>query len=154
MKRYVKNSDVVHLNAWNQVMADVAKQYGKSVLFVLHAAPFSKEFYEQISSFVDIILAPSQFILKIERPKLSGMRTIVIHHGVDTELFSTSIPRPVAKRKLGLPENARVILWNDRISPEKDLKTVLEASRILLRERRDVIVYIKGRAVNKEYYDS
>lgn len=63
----------------------------------------------------------------------------MIHHGVDTELFNHSIPREVARRKIGLPLNAKVVLWNDRISPKKDLETFIESMEHVLSEMKGSI---------------
>jgi glycosyltransferase involved in cell wall biosynthesis len=98
-------------------------------------------------------VAPSNFTRQGEEVKIGSRRIVVIHHGVDTELFNTSTPRELARRRLGIPLNARVILWNDRISPEKDLETFIDAAEYILREAGDAYIYIKGRAIVKHYYE-
>jgi glycosyltransferase involved in cell wall biosynthesis len=107
----------------NADLAKMAKKLGKPVVVVLHAAPFPKEAYNAINDYVGIYVALSNFTKIHEESKIGSKRVVVIHHGVDTELFNPSIPREVARRKLGIPLNVKVILWNDRISPEKDLRT-------------------------------
>jgi len=150
----IKKANVVHLNSLNVNLARAAKKLGKSVVVVLHAAPFPKEAYDAINDYVDVYVAPSNFTKSIEESKIGSKKVAVIHHGIDTELFSTSIPREIARRKLGIPLNAKVILWNDRISPEKDLRTFLQATEIILREVKEACIYIKGRAIVKSYYES
>jgi hypothetical protein len=49
------------------------------------------------------------------RRGMGSKGVFVIQHGVDTALFNTSIAREEAKRKIGIPLNAKVVLWNDRI---------------------------------------
>jgi hypothetical protein len=68
------------------------------------------------------------------------------------KFFNESILKEVARKILGLPRDSKIILLNDRISPEKDMATFIKVSEILLKTRSDIFVYIKARAVNKEYY--
>lgn len=147
-----KHVDIVHMNSFDLDLARKAKNMGKPIIFVLHAAPFSEQIYGLANDYVDIYVAPSNFTLFQERTKITKPIT-VIYHGIDTEIFNPSISREHARRILGLPLKAKIILWNDRISPEKDLETFLEASEIILKEVKDVFIYVKGRAVVKNYYD-
>ncbi len=150
--RIISKVDVIHLNAWNRGIAEIARQRSKPVIFVLHAAPFDREFYREISDYVDVFVAPSIFTFNQERDKIGGKKIVIIHHGVNRKLFNESIPREEARKILGLPRDSKVILWNDRISPEKDITTFIKASETLLKTRSNIFVYIKGRAVNKDYY--
>lgn len=68
-------------------------------------------------------------------------------------MFNPTISCETARRKLGIPLNAKVILWNDRISSEKNLEIFVEAMRYVIREIKETYVYIKGRAVVKKYYE-
>ncbi len=149
----LRRADVVHLNSLNVELAKEAKELGKPVVAVLHAAPFPRDAYEAINDYVDVYVAPSNFTRQGEEAKIGSKRIVVIHHGVDTELFNPSTPRELARRRLGIPLNARVILWNDRISPEKDLETFIDAAEHILREVGEAYIYIKGRAVVKHYYE-
>jgi glycosyltransferase involved in cell wall biosynthesis len=149
----MRRADVVHLNSLNVELAKEAKRLGKPVVAVLHAVPFPRDAYEAINDYVDVYVAPSNFTRQGEEVKIGSKRIVVIHHGVDTELFNPSTPRELARRRLGIPLNARVILWNDRISPEKDLETFIDAAEYILREVREAYIYIKGRAIVKHYYE-
>jgi D-inositol-3-phosphate glycosyltransferase len=88
-----------------------------------------------------------------EHSKIGSKRIIVIHHSVDTELFNPSMSREMARKKLNVPLKAKVILWNDRVSPEKDLGLFLDALELVFSELKDVFVYIKGRSVVDGYYE-
>jgi glycosyltransferase involved in cell wall biosynthesis len=149
----MRRADVVHLNSLNTELARRAKELGKPVVAVLHAAPFPREVYEAINDYVDVYVAPSNFTRQGEETKIGSKRIVVIHHGVDMELFNPGIPPELARRKLGIPLDARIILWNDRISPEKDLETFIAAAEHVLREVKEAYIYIKGRAIVKHYYE-
>jgi glycosyltransferase involved in cell wall biosynthesis len=150
----VKKADLVHLNSLNVKLVKMAKKLNKPVIAVTHAAPFPKEAYDAINDYVDVYVAPSNFTKTHEGSKIDSKKVVVIYHGIDTELFNPNISRETARRKLGFPLKAKIILWNDRISPEKDLRTFLQATEIILREVKEVYIYIKGRAIVKSYYES
>ncbi|MEO0252245.1 MAG: glycosyltransferase family 4 protein [candidate division WOR-3 bacterium] len=155
LKKLIKRGSVhvIHLNDLNTPLEvlRVGKEAGIPIVFVLHAAPIPEETYRQISDFIDLYIAPSRFTLSVEKEKIGGKGAVIIHHGIDVNEFKP-MPKGYARRKLGFAIDNKIVLWNDRISPEKDIKTFLEAIPIVLKENRNIIFYIKGRAVVKNYY--
>ena len=149
--RFLRKVDVVHLNSLNTELAKKAKELGKPVVSVLHAAPFPKEVYDEINDYVDVYVAPSNFTKQNEKTRTGSKNIVVIHHGIDMELFNPTIPREEARRKLRVPLNVKVVLWNDRIAPGKDLESFIEAMEYVLEGIKDIYVYIKGRTVVKDY---
>ncbi|MEM1831158.1 MAG: glycosyltransferase family 4 protein [Desulfurococcaceae archaeon] len=144
--------DVIHMNSLSLSIGALreAKRLCIPVLYVLHTAPISEEIYRLLDEYVDLYVAPSHFTLINEKKKFKK-QAIVIHHGIDTEEFK-SYPKEEARSKMKLPLHGKVVLWNDRISPEKDLKSFLEAIPLILKECRDCYFYIKGRGVVKKYW--
>jgi glycosyltransferase involved in cell wall biosynthesis len=66
---------------------------------------------------------------------------IVPVYGVDTAIFRpTDEPRPVLRRRLGLPESETLLFFSSRVAPEKDAATVLKAAGLLAREGMPVRV--------------
>jgi len=155
LKKLIKRGSVhvIHLNDLNTPLEvlRVGKEVGIPIVFVLHTAPIPEETYRQISDFIDLYIAPSRFTLSVEKEKIGGKESVIIHHGIDINEFKP-MPKDYARRKLGFATDNKIVLWNDRISPEKDIKTFLEAIPIVLKENRNLIFYIKGRAVVKNYY--
>jgi len=153
LERYLKRVDLLHLNGFN-LPIDVLRRFkkmGKPVVFVLHTAPLNRNIYSVLNEVVDLYIAPSYFTLNNEINKL-GKRAIVIRHGIDVEEFKP-IPKPLARAKLSLPKSTKkIILWNDRISPEKDLETFLRAIPLVLKECKECYFYIKGRAIDRNYW--
>jgi len=153
VEHYAKKVNLIHLNGLNLPMTTLFKfknDMGKPILFVLHSAPLSTDVYEVLNDVVDTYVAPSNFTLSQEASKIRK-RAVVIHHGIDVEEFKP-MPKNIARMKLGFPLNRKVILWNDRISPEKDIETLLKAIPLVLRECKECYFYIKGRGVNKGYW--
>jgi glycosyltransferase involved in cell wall biosynthesis len=107
--------------------------------------------HEQLSSLrkmiskVDAVVVPSEFMAKIMREKV-GYNPIAIYHGINTSLFRP-IDSRLARAKLGIPANRRVVLWQQRISPEKDLKTLIDAIPIVVKTIPSSLFIIRGRAV-------
>ena len=144
--------DIIHLNSLNFPKKALleAKARGLPVVFVLHLAPMNEELYRSIEEYVDVYVAPSEFTLRTEGGKLR-CRAVIIHHGIDVTEFRP-LSKSLSRTRMHLPLNRKIVLWNDRISPEKDLKTLLEAIPLVLREFRDTFFYVKGRGVNNEYF--
>jgi len=154
LKRLAKKIHLVHLNGLNIPLETLQefKKFNKPILFVLHTAPIDLEVYSVLNEVVDLYVAPSYFTLSQESKKLNKRTKVkVIYHGIDTNEFKP-IPKMIARRKFGLPMDKKIILWNDRISPEKDIEVLLKAIPLVLREHNDCYFYIKGRAVNKDYW--
>lgn len=143
--------DVLHLNAKSKFCEKILTMSKRPKIFVLHEAPLQRGWYEKFKDFVDVFVAPSEFTATNEACKI-GYKPVVIHHGVNTFLFNTTIPKCVAREKLGIPPDSRVVLWNDRISPEKDLLTFLQAIPTIAREVPNTLFYIKGRACVHTYF--
>ena len=130
LAKRLKNFDILHVNAISDYTKKVLRLGSGAKILVLHTAPLPEELYSEIGDYVDVFVAPSNFTLKCEKLKMrkyTNKPMVVIHHGIDTSFFNTSISVEEARKKLGLPANRKVVLWNDRISPEKDLKTFLKA---------------------------
>ncbi len=123
----MRKADIVHLNSLSIELAKKAKTFGKPVIAVLHTAPFPEEVYNSIDDYIDVYVAPSNFTRQSEEAKIGSNKIVVIHHGVDMELFNPRIPKEEARRRFGIPLNAKVILWIDRISLEKDLETFIRS---------------------------
>ena len=149
---YFNRFDLLHLNSASPFGIKLMELSKKPKLFVLHQAPLSELFYKQVSSHVDLFVAPSEFTAEGETEKI-GFKPLVIHHGVNTEIFNTSLSVLAARKTLGLPLNAKIVLWNDRFSVEKDLHTFLEAIPLITKEVPNVYFFIKGRAVDKTYFN-
>lgn len=66
---------------------------------------------------------------------------VVIPHGVDTDRFR---PVPGARRSLGIPLGADVVLYAGRLSHEKGVDELLRAAARLVRERPWLHLYIAG----------
>jgi len=152
LRKYFNRFNVLHLNsARSSLVRKIVRLSNRPKILVLHQAPLPETIYDEIADFIDVFVAPSEFTAKNEMKKI-GSKPIVIHHGVNTKLFNPFISKEVARRILRIPLNSKVVLWNDRISPEKDLKTMFKAIPLIAKEVHEIYFYIKGRAVDRKYF--
>jgi len=152
-----KNYDIIHLN---RVVKDFCETKVPKIL-TLHGicSDFEQCFdsfdacnvLREIQKCVEVIVAPSNHCAKAVK-EACKIDVEVIHHGIDTEIFNPYIISKCKARKiLGLPLHNAIILWNARISPEKNLEMALKVLKRILKERKDVILLIKGRAADRNY---
>jgi alpha-1,6-mannosyltransferase len=86
------------------------------------ATQYIKRLYREF----DLVLAPSQYITQ----KLSDMGIKQVRYqplGVDTKIFSPERFNKHLRSHLGLPEDARLLLYAGRFTKEKDLPLLIKA---------------------------
>jgi len=161
IERFATNFDVIHLNnpndpvTWKLLKVDAPK------LFVLHGsldviderrAKIVCRRLKEINSIVDAFVAASHHAAGTVR-KWCGFMPLVIHHGVDTSIFNPyNISRHEARKRLCFPYNRKIILWVGRIDPVKNLSMALRALEKIVKEDRDVLLLVKGRAVDEQHF--
>ncbi|MEM0235475.1 glycosyltransferase family 4 protein [Thermofilum sp.] len=161
IERFATNFDVIHLNnpndpvTWKLLKVDAPK------LFVLHGsldviderrAKIVCRRLKEINSIVDAFVVASHHAAGTVR-KWCGFMPLVIHHGVDTSIFNPyNISRHEARKRLWIPYNRKIILWVGRIDPVKNLSMALRALEKIVKEDRDVLLLVKGRAADEQYF--
>ena len=78
----------------------------------------------------DLVLAPS--MVMVERLRELGIQRVLQQPlGVDTEIFTPRRAAPALREHLGLPADARLLVYAGRFAREKNLPLLLEAVRRL-----------------------
>jgi len=153
-RRIKKRYHVLHLNRYDKEL--LARDSPK--IFTVHGSldipdRDACDKLVKISKFVDTIIASTHHSAKTIK-ETCGIDAEVIHHGIDTEIFNPYIiSQEKARRTLKLPLDKKIILWVARIGPEKNLEMALKAMQIVAKERKDVMLLVKGRAINRSYYE-
>jgi len=152
LRNYLAKFDVIHITGFTSFIRKLVKGSCKPTILTL-GIPLPKE-YEDLLDYVDVIVAPSRFTSQCSKenvPQISNLQNkiLIIPWGVNTTLFNPLISRDYSRECLNIPKDKKVILWNSRISPEKDLETLIEAAELVA---RNVLFYIKGRGLNKQYW--
>ena len=157
-EKYFSSFDVLHLNNYYSSYIGSASKVGVPKILTLHGPMLAKEnsskklnFLIELLAQMNFVTTPSKFMAEVVKEKL-GYEPIVIYHGVNTELFNSSILRSSARNHLGMPATEKVIFWNSRFSPEKDLKTLIDAMPKVVKEVPSVLFLIKGRSVGQKHY--
>ena len=83
---------------------------------------------------------------------VQGARVTVIPFGINNAVPNTSLTPGDAKRRLGLREDERAILFFGRITPYKGLEYLIAAFRQVLARRDNYRLIIAGRPDNCEEY--
>ncbi len=92
---------------------------------------------------MDAVIATSRATAGyLERPEAAE----VILHGIDTASFRPAADRAALRRRLGLPEDARIVGCFGRIRAQKGTDVFLEAMLEVMATRPDVHALILGRA--------
>jgi len=147
-----KNYDIIHLNHYDEEL--LTRNSPK--IFTLHGSldepnPNACDMLRKIQRYVNVIVAPTNHSAKTVK-EACGLNVKVIYHGVDTEIFNPyTISQYKAKKILKLPLNRMVVLWIGRISPEKNLEMALKVLEKVIKERKDIVLMIKGRAIDQSY---
>jgi len=150
--------DVIHLNKTKDELTDIALKTEVPKVFTFHGS-LDPDHEKDVNSSCECLrkIADKAVFVAISQhssntlAKYCNIKARVIHNGVDVSLFNPLLPKIEARRKLRLPLDKRIILWSGRIDPDKRLDTLLRIAPEILRERKDVIILVKGRTINKGY---
>ncbi len=93
----------------------------------------------------DTVIAPSKYIKGILRRKL-GLKNdiIVIPSGIELDRHVVRIPKRSARKKLGIGQDEKVIMYLGRVSWEKNLSFLVKAAKALETEGFKLIIAGNG----------
>ncbi len=78
----------------------------------------------------------------------------VVYSGMDTSLFANAVPEAELQEKLGIPDDARVIVTVARLFPEKGYEYVVPAAAKVIAEFPDTHFLVVGDGPMKEEIDA
>ena len=108
----------------SDVVGTVARRLGPPAATVMRS--YLRAFYRRC----DLVLTPSEFMRR--RLLGWGVENVVVRPlGVDLKIFNPRARTPMLRRELGLPPNARVLVYAGRFAREKNLPVMLAAFRRL-----------------------
>lgn len=158
--KFAKKFNIIHLNRPDGTMTDKLLRTSIPKIFVFHGSldviderrtSITCQRLETIYSKVDAFVTASNHAAETVNA-LCGFKPIVIRHGVDTSIFNPYyISRENARRKLSIQRDKKVILWVGRIDPIKNLSMIINMLPNIVREQKNVLLLVKGRAVDKSY---
>ena len=143
--------DLVHGNFWMSgwVATELRRRLGIPVIQIFHAMGKTKRRHQKkvdtspgdrIKTEIDIIRQVDRIIAQCpnERSELikdygaNSNKIVLIPSAVNTRIFKP-VDRDAARRRIGLDINDKVIVYVGRMLPRKDIRNVIHALAILLR---------------------
>ena len=154
--------DLIHahfLGVSGYVGAILKHRYDKPLILTAHGGdvydlPFRDEWHQALARYVlnkaDRIITVSQFNAeKLLSLGVSSNKLRIIPNGYDEKLFKP-IPLHVARKKLGLPINKKVLLSVGNLVNVKGHTYLVDAMQFVLKKRKDIILIIIGSGPLKE----
>lgn len=155
------NSDLVHLNMPESPLTDKILKTDIPKVFTFHGSldPIHVSNISsvcrrlrEINDKVDAFVAVSNHSAKTIEESCN-FKPIVIHNGIDITLFNPfNITKEEARKRLSLPQGRKIILWSARIDTDKGLHLLIKALPRIKKELNDVMVIVKGRTIDKSYF--
>jgi 1,2-diacylglycerol 3-alpha-glucosyltransferase len=136
---FVNNRHIVeHYYPKNKSVKRIASSYMKKYL---------RFFYKRCDS----VIAPSETV-KNMLYKNGIKSTYVVPNSIDTSKFNNKISGERIRKRYGIKERDKVILYVGRLSAEKRIETMLKASKLLMQKDEHVKVLITGKGPAESYY--
>jgi 1,2-diacylglycerol 3-alpha-glucosyltransferase len=108
---------------------------------------YTKFFYRKC----DLTIAPSQAIEDLlSRHGIAD--TAVVPNGVDLRRFNRGVSGDGVRRRLGIRDSDKVVLYLGRVSREKKIEVMIRAAKRVLRDRKDVVFVIGGTGPAQDHY--
>ncbi len=98
----------------------------------------------------DLVIAPSPGVLEVLRELGVHSPIKVIPNGIDLTPFQNLPQHPATRAEIGLPEDALVLMYVGRVSPEKNLAFLLRSFFGVAAVRPEVVLAIVGHGPEME----
>ncbi|OAB46218.1 glycosyltransferase family 4 protein [Paenibacillus glacialis] len=159
--------DLIHANSIRAgIMAGLFRWYHRlPVVWHLRDMPPQGYMGKLVRKFVgrtaQALIGISESVIQgIDHPSVSG-RCHLVHNGVELRSFNTEVRQEIRERirlELRTPKEARVLAIIGQIAPWKRQEDAIEAFASLVREDRNVVLWIIGEAKfrqeNERYLDT
>ncbi len=160
----VKSSDLVHVHGHpylsSLIAAEIAKRYEKPVILTQHNTfiKYDRGSWELAERFNDavvgkLVLRAANRIVTVSnatKDYVFGLgadagKTTVLHNGVDVERFKP-VPalREKTRSRLGIPQEARVVLSVRRLVYKNGIDTLIESAKSAIESNRQVFFLVVG----------
>jgi UDP-glucose:(glucosyl)LPS alpha-1,2-glucosyltransferase len=137
--------DIFHAHQLEFEVSDFRKKIGDKTKIVVHA--HVTRTFNPSWGVADAYIAVSEYIKNRLIERGFNERLIsVVSNGVDTELFcpASSAKKEELKIKLGIPKDAKVVLFAGRKQEIKGFEVFLEVGKRLLEKHKDVVLVAVG----------
>ena len=166
----LKNYDVImsHQYPMNLVAYHAKKRYNVKYIYYNHGIgyselfgnPFEKMYMKLFGFFnklslknVDSAISISKF-MQSELKKETGLESKVIYNKIDKRKFRKGIDGGKIRKKLGIKNNEKLLLFVGRLSPHKNVHVLLEIFNIVNKEIPNAKLIIVGKPTFPKYFES
>jgi len=164
----LKDYDVVisHLYPMNILASKAKEKYNVKYVYHNHgigyselfANPFEKAYMRLFNYFTksslknaDSAVSVSRF-LQGELKKETGIDSEVVYNKIDSR-YKKGIDGTAVRKKLGIKSNEKLLFFIGRISPHKNIHTLLKIFEIVNEEMPNTKLLIAGKPTFKRYYN-
>jgi len=164
----LKEYDLVisHLYPMNIIASKAKEKYNVKYIYHNHgigysdlfANPFEKAYMKLFSRFtksslknVDSAVSVSRF-LQGELKKETGIDSEVVYNKIDSR-YKKGIDGKAVRKKLGIKNNEKLLFFIGRLSPHKNIHTLLKIFDIVNEEMPNAKLLIAGKPTFKRYYN-
>ena len=116
---------------------------GSDVLLLTQQAAWRRRILDVLHDADAVITVGQDLKTRLVELGIAPEKVHLVPRGVDTELFKPG-DRTLARRRLQIPENARVLLWVGRMVEIKGLDVLLAAAERLYQHQLDLRIYLVG----------
>lgn len=133
--------------------------FSKKVVWECHALPQNKDFYaKNINALSHLIVLTGKMKEELVKSGVDEKKILISPDAVDLDIFNIKLDRDEARKELGLPTDKTILGYTGSFKTkgmDKGIAVILEALKIVLQDRKDVIfIAVGGSAEDIEYYQS
>ena len=129
----------------------VEHYYPKSRPLKKFASTYMKKYLRFFYRRCDGVIAPSVTVEKMLYK--GGIKNLyVVPNSIDTSKFNNKVSGDKIRKKYGIKDRDKVLLYVGRISAEKRIETMLKAAKLLMDKDDKIKVIIAGKGPSEAYY--
>jgi len=159
------NLVISHQYPMNSIASEAKRHYGIRYIYYNHGVGYSELFSNPLEKFymrlfgyfnklslnnVDSAVSVSKF-LRDELKKEAGIDSEVVYNKIDSR-YKKGINGRIIRKKLGVKNNEKLLFFIGRLSPHKNVHTLLKIFDIVSEEMPDAKLLIAGKPTFKRYY--
>lgn len=166
--RKLKDYDMVmsHQYPMNLIASKAKKKYKIRYIYHNHGIGYSELFSSPLEKFymklfgylnkmslknVDSVVSVSKF-LRDELKKETGIDSEVVYNKIDSK-YKKGVNGSEIRKKLGIKNNEKLLFFIGRLSPHKNIHTLLKIFDIVNEEMPNAKLLIAGKPTFKRYYN-
>ena len=163
----IKKSDLVHAHGHvyisSYLAAKLAKKHNKPFILTQHNTFIDyKSFLNTLEQLNDLfigkpVLKSADRIITVSRETMKyvlrlgadRLKTSVMYNGVDTDCFY-SIKKGESRKKLGLPNNRKIIFSVRRLVYKNGLDTLIESAALVIKRNPNILFVVAGKGPSRK----